>query len=243
MPVDKRLSRHTLTVEIAGSNPAGHAKRDRKSGRRAVWRSRLLREQEHAGSTPVAQTKTYSSVGKGTLGSKTELYFMDKTLLEKMITQGFSHREIAQATDRSPTSIRYWLDKHGLKTKCAPFNKGSRKKWKCSKCGEADPSRFYARKNRCKTCHGKETLKRGHDIRKKAILHKGGKCEICGYDKNMAALEFHHTDPSKKDPKWHGSRSWKWDRLKAEIDECMLACKNCHAETHHPQFDSWKEDP
>ena len=26
MPVDKRLSRHTLTVENAGSNPAGHAK-------------------------------------------------------------------------------------------------------------------------------------------------------------------------------------------------------------------------
>jgi predicted Zn-ribbon and HTH transcriptional regulator len=30
------------------------------------------------------------------------------------------------------------------------------------------------------------------------IRLKGGKCERCGYDKNIAALEFHHLDPSIK---------------------------------------------
>ena len=30
------------------------------------------------------------------------------------------------------------------------------------------------------------------------IKLKGGKCERCGYDKNIAALEFHHLDPSTK---------------------------------------------
>ena len=28
---------------------------------------------------------------------------------------------------------------------------------------------------------------------------KGGCCELCGYNKNIASLEFHHLDPSKKD--------------------------------------------
>src|SRR5438128_92302 len=26
----------------------------------------------------------------------------------------------------------------------------------------------------------------------------GGKCSVCGYSKNLAALAFHHTDPAKK---------------------------------------------
>ena len=30
-------------------------------------------------------------------------------------------------------------------------------------------------------------------------MSKGGKCEICGYDKNLAALDFHHLDPNQKD--------------------------------------------
>ena len=27
----------------------------------------------------------------------------------------------------------------------------------------------------------------------------GGKCEICGYNKNVSALEFHHIDSVTKD--------------------------------------------
>ena len=28
------------------------------------------------------------------------------------------------------------------------------------------------------------------------VDYKGGKCERCGYDKNISALEFHHLDPT-----------------------------------------------
>ncbi len=31
-----------------------------------------------------------------------------------------------------------------------------------------------------------------------AIGHKGGRCMICGYDRCLEALEFHHSDSSKK---------------------------------------------
>ena len=28
---------------------------------------------------------------------------------------------------------------------------------------------------------------------------RNGRCEICGYDKNLAAMEFHHIDPLAKE--------------------------------------------
>lgn len=31
------------------------------------------------------------------------------------------------------------------------------------------------------------------------VEYKGGKCCICGYNKCIEALEFHHLDPSQKD--------------------------------------------
>lgn len=71
------------------------------------------------------------------------------------------------------------------------------------------------------------------------IDYKGGKCEKCGYDKNISALDFHHKDPSKKlfqlDSR-HLSNT-TIDKLKNEVDKCVLLCANCHRETHYPQCD------
>lgn len=33
----------------------------------------------------------------------------------------------------------------------------------------------------------------------KAIEYKGGKCIVCGYNKSIRALQFHHLDPTQKD--------------------------------------------
>ena len=52
-------------------------------------------------------------------------------------------------------------------------------------------------------------IKRHRLLKVKAVEYKGGKCEICGYnkcgkceicgyDKCIDALEFHHLDPQKK---------------------------------------------
>lgn len=75
--------------------------------------------------------------------------------------------------------------------------------------------------------------KRRKMIRRKAIDHKGGRCEICGYDRCKEALEFHHLDDESKD---FGISSEgytrSWDRVKQEIDKCILVCANCHRELH-----------
>lgn len=65
------------------------------------------------------------------------------------------------------------------------------------------------------------------------VKYKGGKCEIetCGYDKCIDALEFHHRDPNKKDFGIGGSTK-SIEKLKAEVDKCIMVCANCHREIH-----------
>ena len=71
------------------------------------------------------------------------------------------------------------------------------------------------------------------------IKSKGGCCEVCGYDKNMAALEFHHVVENTKnfnlDSRAMGNRSM--ESLKEEVEKCSLLCSNCHREHHNPEYD------
>lgn len=66
-----------------------------------------------------------------------------------------------------------------------------------------------------------------------AIAYKGGKCEHCGYCKCDKALEFHHRDPSEKDfGISYKGETRSFDRIKVELDKCILLCANCHREEH-----------
>jgi hypothetical protein len=109
--------------------------------------------------------------------------------------------------------------------------KGTYSNPKCRDCGEHDPAKFFGKmKSQCKKCHGKDIARRLQKAREEAIKYKGGKCEKCGYNKCIGALEFHHKDPSQKDPS--ALRAFKLSRLFAEVDKCMLLCANCHREEH-----------
>ena len=68
----------------------------------------------------------------------------------------------------------------------------------------------------------------------KCVEYKGGKCSICGYDKCVAAMVFHHIDPSNKDFGISAKGLCRsFDKLKIELDKCILLCANCHAEKHN----------
>lgn len=75
--------------------------------------------------------------------------------------------------------------------------------------------------------------------RKLELIEKhGGKCKICGYRKNLAALTFHHegnTKNFKLDMRSLSNR--KLDRILAEVDKCSLVCQNCHSELHNKHLD------
>jgi len=73
--------------------------------------------------------------------------------------------------------------------------------------------------------------KRRKKIKLMAVAYKGGKCERCGYDKCVDALDFHHKggkDFSISDKGYTRS----WEKVKEEIDKCELLCANCHREEH-----------
>jgi len=75
--------------------------------------------------------------------------------------------------------------------------------------------------------------KRRKKLRELARQYKGGKCQLCGYGKSQRALIFHHLDPKKKSfgISMQGlTRSW--DKIREEIDKCILLCANCHMEVH-----------
>lgn len=83
----------------------------------------------------------------------------------------------------------------------------------------------------CVTCYVERQKRLRKEKKKRAIAYKGGCCSRCGYNKYDEALEFHHLDPSEKET---GAeiRHLSWDRLKAELDKCILVCANCHREIH-----------
>ena len=109
--------------------------------------------------------------------------------------------------------------------------KGVYKDPNCRFCGDTNPESFWPKmKTQCKKCFGKDIAQRLRDTRAAGIAYKGGKCERCGYDKCNAALEFHHLDPTQKDPM--GLRKFGLQSLIKEIDKCILLCSNCHREEH-----------
>ncbi|MBF0484561.1 MAG: hypothetical protein HQL25_07645 [Candidatus Omnitrophica bacterium] len=79
----------------------------------------------------------------------------------------------------------------------------------------------------------KAVYARRKKVRLMAVEHKGFKCEKCGYDRCIDALEFHHIDPAQKDFNISSKGYTRsWDRVKLELDKCIMLCANCHRELH-----------
>lgn len=61
-------------------------------------------------------------------------------------------------------------------------------------------------------------------------LSKG--CAICKYNKCASALDFHHNGNGDKDFSISQFNDCSLKKLKAEMDKCIVLCRNCHAELH-----------
>ena len=96
----------------------------------------------------------------------------------------------------------------------------------------------------CGNCHAEEhSTKTGVNfickdllIRSKSIKER--KCIKCGYDKSIAALEFHHARGEKK----FGIHTALVRQIKTtveefmeELEKCDLVCRNCHRKIHQEE--------
>jgi hypothetical protein len=134
--------------------------------------------------------------------------------------------------------------------KCSPF-KGKREKDRdhaeheipnnllCLKCLTTQPkSDFYRYPNNvphqwCKTCVKAKALCSQHRFKLEAIAYKGGVCVECEKMPHPASMEFHHLDPSGKDFSISNSRTKTLnEKVKEELDKCILVCRNCHGILH-----------
>ena len=73
------------------------------------------------------------------------------------------------------------------------------------------------------------------ELKKMALKYKGNKCILCGYNRCIAALSFHHVNPFQK--KANISDITNWETMKDELNKCVLVCANCHSEIHSGQVD------
>jgi hypothetical protein len=72
---------------------------------------------------------------------------------------------------------------------------------------------------------------RRRNLKQILVADAGGRCIICGYDRFLGALQFHHLDPAQK--RLEISRNGitlSLATLQAEAQKCALVCSNCHAE-------------
>lgn len=105
------------------------------------------------------------------------------------------------------------------------------KDYYCRHCGKHTGKK---RGIRCNTCISRI---RRYETKKKAVEYLGGKCVRCGYDKHLAALEFHHLEPTGKDFDFGNVKSKKWESIQYELDKCILLCSNCHR-IEHSKYDT-----
>jgi DNA-binding transcriptional ArsR family regulator len=165
---------------------------------------------------------------------------LDAATLQLLADNGLSIREMAQQLDRSPTAVRYWLDKHEIARK--PRSAGRKRLHGASSrgqkviesiCPRHGRTRFALRSDgyyRCRKC-GVEAVSNWRRRAKLCLIEEcGGACAVCGFDDAPAALEFHHLDPSTKSFGLAArglTRSYA--RLREEASKCVLLCANCHA--------------
>ena len=92
---------------------------------------------------------------------------------------------------------------------------------------------------RCNKCGVERVQKRRQRLKELSVQYKGGKCQVCGYNKCIKALDFHHVNPKAKNftisMKGHIK---SWTKVKKELDQCIVVCSNCHREIHDGLIDT-----
>lgn len=112
----------------------------------------------------------------------------------------------------------------------------------CSRCKiEKEENEFpmngKKRHSWCKLCH-REVVREKYYANRDFVNSLKTKCSRCGYDKNKAALEWHHPDNNKEFNINSLAKNaiTNKERILNEISKCTLLCANCHREEHYPQL-------
>jgi DNA-binding transcriptional ArsR family regulator len=164
---------------------------------------------------------------------------IDRDTLSSLVDEGLSTREISERIGLSQSTVRHWLFKHGLRTHRARRNnpggvRGThpdRVKLVCARHGLTE---FWLEGRgiyRCVRCRSEAVARRRRRLKEILVAEAGGRCSVCGYDRYIGALQFHHREGEAKEFGL-GARGFtrSLGAVRAEAAKCILLCANCHSE-------------
>ena len=160
--------------------------------------------------------------------------------LRTMLEGGSTYAEMADEFGVSVATVRHWLMKLGLRS---PRGPGARPvhpraepgvKSVQGHCAQHGTTRFRADRRgalRCARCQSDAVAARRRRIKAILVEEAGGACRLCGYDRYVGALQFHHLDPAQKRFALSvGGLTRSLEKAREESRKCVLLCSNCHAE-------------
>lgn len=83
---------------------------------------------------------------------------------------------------------------------------------------------------RCKRCIGDAVTRRHRRLKQILVAEFGGGCVVCGYNRVLGNLHFHHVDPRQKSFGVNMARGRSLAVYREEAEKCVLVCANCHGE-------------
>jgi transposase len=162
--------------------------------------------------------------------------------LADLVAGGASIAEIAETVGRSKATVRHWLREYGLRTRRAAtrgagalrFAEGGQPARVVRICPHHGLASFQRRAEggyRCLRCRSDAVTRRRRKVKQILVEEFGGRCQICGYDRCISSLEFHHTEPNEKRfALGHRGVARSLAKARTEAEKCVLLCANCHAE-------------
>ncbi|HEV3033923.1 MAG TPA: winged helix-turn-helix domain-containing protein [Solirubrobacteraceae bacterium] len=168
---------------------------------------------------------------------------LTREVLSPLVDAGMSIAEIAEAVGRSKGTVRHRLGRYELRTgggvgrRSADASRAAREAGlteallACPRHGQSSHVRDSRGYFRCRRCRQEAVVRRRRRVKEILVEEAGGRCRLCGYDRCVAALEFHHLDPAAKEfGVAQNGMARSIERLRAEVRKCVLLCSNCHAE-------------
>ena len=161
---------------------------------------------------------------------------LTRVQLEPLVQEGLSIAQIADVVGRSNATVRHWLKEFGLRTVWAERRRASNDHQEklllsCPRHGLTTFRRRSKGGYRCAKCRAEAVARRRRKVKRILLDEAGGACRLCGYDRCVAALHFHHLEPAEKRfTLSHRGVARSLESARAEASKCVLLCSNCHVE-------------